>query len=113
MTNISIRSATFPSTYLRLDGRGITKFNHGGSGQVNCQSYVSSYETLRLDNHPDGTFGIRSATFANVYLRLDAKDFSKSKAGEGGVVNCQFGAGEYEKFRLVDQRDGSKAIASV
>ncbi|KAI9861886.1 MAG: hypothetical protein M1813_004954 [Trichoglossum hirsutum] len=113
MANISIRSATFPNSYLRLDGRGITKFNNKGSGHANCQNYVGPYETLQLDKHPDGTFGIRSATFANVYLRLDAKGFTKSSGKGGGVVNCQFGASDDEKFRFVDQTDGSKAIASV
>jgi hypothetical protein len=115
MTNISIRSATFPDSYLRLDGSGITKFNNGGSGRVNCQSYVGSYETFQLDKNADGTFGIRSSNFENVYLRLDATDFKKSKGNGGGVVNCQFGAKEYEKFKFVDlgQPDGSKAIESV
>ncbi|KAI9782562.1 MAG: hypothetical protein M1839_004806 [Geoglossum umbratile] len=112
-TNISIRSATFPSTYLRLDGRGITKFNNSGSGRVDCQSYVGSYEILKLDKHSDNTFGIRSATFANVYLRLDAEKFKKSSGKGGGNVNCQFGAADYENFRFVDQPDGSKAIESV
>jgi Vacuolar protein sorting-associated protein 62 len=111
--NISIRSATFPRTYLRLDGRGITAFHNSGSGHVNCQSYVGTYEVLQLNKNPDGTFGIRSATFPNVYLRLDAKNFKKSSGNGGGTVNCQFGAAENEKFRLVDQPDGSKAIESV
>src|SRR5579862_1384745 len=111
--NISIRSAAFPNSYLRLDGRGITKFNKPGSGHVNCQSYVGTYEILQLNKNPDGTFGIRSATFPNVYLRLDAKDFKKSSGQGGGTANCQFGAAEYEKFRLVDQPDGSIAIESV
>ncbi|KAH0551500.1 hypothetical protein GP486_007285 [Trichoglossum hirsutum] len=113
MVNVTIRSAAFPNCYLRLDGRGITKFNNSGSGHVNCQSYVGPYETLQLDKHPDGTLGICSATFEKIYLRLDAKGFTKSSGKGGGVVNCQFGSSDDEKFRLVDQPDGSKAIASV
>ncbi|KAH0539039.1 hypothetical protein FGG08_004385 [Glutinoglossum americanum] len=113
MTNITIRSATFPNTYLRLDGRGVKKFNNSGSGRVNCQSYVGPYETLQLKEHSDGTFGICSATFEDVYLRLDAKGFKKSGGKGGGVANCQFGASDDEQFKFVDQPDGSKAIASV
>ncbi|KAI9769924.1 MAG: hypothetical protein M1840_003633 [Geoglossum simile] len=111
--NVSIRSATFPSSYLRLDGRGIAKFSNLGGGLVNFQSYVGTYEVLELDKHPDGTFGIRSKTFPNVYLRLDAENFKKSSGKGGGTVNCQLGAGQYEKFRFIDQPDGSKAIVSV
>lgn len=47
---------------------------------------------------------IQSNQFPNVFLRMD---------GAGGIVNCQFGAGSYEEFNLIDQGDGTFAIQSV
>ena len=47
---------------------------------------------------------IASVQFQGVYLRMD---------GSGMKVNCQYGAGTYEKFNLVPQSDGSVAIASL
>ncbi|KAE8379598.1 hypothetical protein BDV26DRAFT_291194 [Aspergillus bertholletiae] len=116
LLRVSIESKQFPGSYLRIDGRGFTESSGPGGGIVNVQTRVGTYETLIIVNHPeDNTFSILSAEFPNVYLRMDGRNVkSGEKYPSGtGVVNCQVGSRSYEKFRLVDQEDGSKAIVSV
>ncbi|KAF5859090.1 hypothetical protein ETB97_003332 [Aspergillus alliaceus] len=116
MLRVSIESQKFPSSYLRLDGRGVTAPSASGGGVVNCQTYVGSYETLIIVNYPeDNTFSILSSAFPNVYLRMDGSDVKTGEpyAQGAGRVNCQYGSRTYEKFRFVNQDDGSKAIVSV
>ncbi len=54
---------------------------------------------------------IRSTEFSNVYLRMDGTNVVSH--GASGKVNCQFGTGQCEELDLVDQGDGTFAIASV
>ncbi|PLN78468.1 hypothetical protein BDW42DRAFT_187416 [Aspergillus taichungensis] len=116
LLRVSIESKQFPGSFLRLDGRGVNEFANSGAGVVNAQTRIGEWETFIIVNHPeDNTVSLLSAAFPNVYLRLDGHDVkSGQKYPRGaGVVNCQLGSHTYEKFRLVDQDDGSKAIASV
>ncbi|OGM45824.1 hypothetical protein ABOM_005484 [Aspergillus bombycis] len=113
LLRVSIESKHYPGNFLRLDGRGLTQ---NAGGVVNVQDYVGKYETLIIINHPeDNTFSILSAEFPNIYLRMDGGNVKPGQRyGSGtGVVNCQVGSRSYEKFRFVDQEDGSKAIVSV
>lgn len=116
MQKVSIRSATFPQCYLRIDGSGISSFQERGAGTVNCQSYVGPYETLDIINQPgqpNDVFAIASTAFSNVFLRMDSRSVHGFSNDGNGTVNCQFGAGPYELFRLERQSDGTQAIASV
>ncbi|CAG8520267.1 8466_t:CDS:2 [Ambispora gerdemannii] len=63
-------------------------------------------------NQPFNARTIRSATYDNVYLRCDGSGVNEFKLFGGGVVNAQYGAGEYEKFNFIPQEDGSYAIQS-
>lgn len=110
---VVIRSQVYPQAHLRVDGRGVTGFKSDGQGVVNCQVNPQSWETLDLVNQGDGVVTIASTTFPNVSLRMDGRLLDKFRDNGGGSVNCQFGAGGYEKFRLVPQTDGTVAIASV
>jgi phospholipase C len=57
--------------------------------------------------------GILSATFPNVFLRLDGRGVTQPTPNGGGVVNCQYGKGPWEVF-VIEQLDNSMlAIASV
>jgi hypothetical protein len=56
---------------------------------------------------------IGSAHFTNVYLRLDGTAVTQFAGSGGGNVNCQFGVGAWERFRLQPQPDGTVAIASA
>ncbi|CAG8520289.1 8467_t:CDS:2 [Ambispora gerdemannii] len=63
-------------------------------------------------NQPFTARTIRSATYDNVYLRCDGRGVNGFMPFGGGVVNAQYGAGEYEKFNFIPQGDGSYAIQS-
>ena len=98
----SIESTAFPGVYLRMDGNGVTKFTGPGGGVVNGQFKVASYERFNLI-YTDGdqySFSVESAHFPGVYLRMDGSGVTEFTGPGGGVVNCQFGALPYEKFRL-------------
>lgn len=56
---------------------------------------------------------ILSTTFPNVYLRMDGTGVTTWNGSGSGIVNCQFGAGPYEKFKVLPQADGSFAFASA
>jgi IgA Peptidase M64 len=110
---VAIASAYFGNAYLRLVGSGVTEFAGGGGGMANCQFGSGAWEQFRLRPQPDGTVTIASAAFDNVYLRMDGNAVSQFDADGGGVVNTQFGAAAWEKFRLRPQADGTVAIASA
>ncbi|KXK63410.1 hypothetical protein AWW66_03615 [Micromonospora rosaria] len=105
-TPITILSTAFPNVYLRLDGFGVTTSTDSGSGTVNCQYGVGTHEKYLLRAQPEGLFSFESATFPNVYLRADGTGVTVTGPG-GGTVNCQYGAGPYEKYKLRAQADGS------
>lgn len=116
MSKVTIRSATFPSCYLRVDGTGLDANSKKIGGKVNCRGSASQSEILlleNLDNKTPNVFAIRSNAFANVYLRMDASGVHKFEKPGSGVVNCQYGLGPETKFSFEKQPDGSTAIASV
>lgn len=107
-----IGSQAFPGVFLRMDGSGVTSNTAPGGGTVNCQYGAGDWETLEVTTQPDGTVTIGSTVFPNVFLRLDGVGVTTQTSNGGGKVNCQYGAGDWERFRLVPQPDGSTAIAS-
>jgi hypothetical protein len=110
---VAIGSAYFNDVHLRLAGSAVTQFAGTGGGTVNCQSGVGGWERLRIQPQADGTVAIASAQFDNVYLRLDGSAVTQFSGDGGGLVNCQFGVGAWERFRLRPQADGTVAIASA
>ena len=111
---VAIASAHFPNVYLRLDGTGVTSATEAGGGIVNCQYGVGPWAKFRLEQQADGAIAIASAEFPNLYLRLDGRGVTPATKTGGGIVNCQYGVGPWEEFRLDEQpADGTIAIASV
>eukprot|EP00731_Ephydatia_muelleri_P001199 Em0001g1199a len=55
---------------------------------------------------------IESVTYPNVFLRLDARGVTSFNSAGVGKVNCQFGAGEYEKFILRPYGNNEYSIES-
>lgn len=110
---VAIASAYFDNVHLRVDGSAVTQFSGSGGGVVNCQFGFGSWERFRLEPRPDGTVAIASTQFNNVYLRMDGSAVTQFGSDGGGVVNCQFGVGGWERFRLLPQTDGTVAIASA
>ena len=101
--NYSIGSVQFPGVYLRMDGNGVTTPVGSGGGTVNCQYGVGPYEKFKFAyNGSDGSFSVESVQFPGVYLRMDGSGVTSGSGGNtgGGTVNCQFGAGPWEKFML-------------
>lgn len=97
---VAIGAVNFANVYLRMDGLGVTKFTGAGAGVVNCQFGVGGYEKFRIAQQGDGTVRIASTAFPDVFLRMDGTGVAKFAGTGGGVVNCQYGAGGWEKFRL-------------
>ena len=98
----SIESVAFPGVYLRMDGNGVTApGSPGGGGTVNCQFGDHSFENFQLEyNGADGSFSIQSVQFPGVYLRMDGSGIIVPGA-YGGTVNCQYGNGPYQMFKLI------------
>ena len=110
---IIIMSAQFKDVFLRMDGSGITAASGSGAGTVNCQKTLSATAQFMVRKTDNNTFTFESVAFPGVYLRMDGGNVrSKSNAG-AGKVNCQFGAREWEQFRLNKQQDGSYHIESA
>ena len=96
----SIESLLFPNVFLRLDGRQVTSFQGSGSGVVNSQFGAKSYEKFVLRQDGDGQYTIQSAPFPNAFLRMDGSKVTSYNGAGSGVVNAQFGARSYEKFKI-------------
>jgi hypothetical protein len=110
---VAIRSKQFPHAHLRMDGSGTTEFAADGAGAVNCQFTIGPFERFRLIQQDDGSVAIASTQFANVFLRMDGSAVTQFNTSGSGIVNCQFGIGSFERFRLLPQGDGSVAIGSI
>jgi len=61
----------------------------------------------------DAPITIQSTFFPNVYLRMDGTGVTTFTGPGGGTVNCQFGAGPLERFKLRAQADSSFSFESV
>lgn len=108
-----IQSVAFEGVFLRVDGKGINKGNGSGAGIVNCQKNLAQEGAIMAHKQSDGTFTLESVRYPGVFLRMDGNGI-RSFAGSGaGTVNCQFGAGQWERFKLNEQGDGSCAIESA
>ena len=100
---VAIRSARFPSAFLRMDGSNVTQFQNGGSGTVNCQYYeqgslptpsIGNDEVFELiplnpEENGNGRFAIRSLSWG-AFLRIDASQVTQFQSGGSGTVNCQY-----------------------
>ncbi len=99
---VALASFSFPNVYLRMDGRGVESTTDTGAGVVNCAYGVGPWEKFNERPQPDGTVALESAAFPGVYLRMAAPGVDEFAASGGGRVNCQFGAGSWERFHLRD-----------
>lgn len=110
---LTFASDAFPGVYLRTDGTGVTAPTGPGGGTVNCQFGFGPWEKFKLERQSSGTVAIASIAFPGVYLRMDGSGVSAPIGSGGGTVNCQFGVGPWEEFKLELQNDGTFAIASI
>ncbi len=85
--------------FLRMDGSGVTSPVPSGGGTVNCQVDAGPWEKFNFNKQPDDSYTIESIAFPGVFLRMDGTGVNASNP-IGGVVNCQYGAGPWEKFKI-------------
>jgi hypothetical protein len=110
---VNIESAQWPGVFLRMDGTGVTSPDGAGGGVVNCQFTAGAYEKFNIVNQADGTVNIESAQWPGVFLRMDGTGVTSPEGAGGGVVNCQFTAGAYEKFNIVNVSSGGTVLWPV
>lgn len=91
----TIQSAAYPDVYMRMDGTGLSPSKLNG-GIVNKNKGVGAYEKFIIRRQPDDTVAIESQAFPGIYLRL----VRGLDPGITAIVNCSFGVGENERFRL-------------
>jgi len=107
MVLVAIQSVQFPNHYVRLDRQGVTSFTGTGSGTVNTQTFIGTYETYTLVVNDNGTVSFKSTVFDNVFLRLDATGVTAGQdlASGGGTVNAQYTARSLERFKIHKKDD--------
>ena len=96
----SIESLQFPNVFLRMDGIRVTSFQGAGSGTVNGQFGTGPYLRFLLRQDTDGQYTIESFRFPNAFLRMDGSSVKSFTPPGSGVVNAQYGAGPWEKFKI-------------
>jgi hypothetical protein len=98
-----------------MDGTGVTEPTGPGGGVVNCQYTAGPWETFALERNDDGTFSFRSMAFPNVFLRMDGTGVVSPTGPGGGVVNCQYTAGPWEKFKIsiVESSEANGNIVTI
>lgn len=100
LTAVLIRSREFTNVALRLDSSGVTASVAAGGGMVNCEYLGSRWARFHLHSEPGDIVSIESAAFRGIFLRMDGSGVTRFLDDGGGTVNCQFGAGPYEKFYM-------------
>ena len=123
LNSVTIQSVHFPHVYLRCDGNGVVKPVGPGGGKVNCQyTPPKSYEQFHIypiamkpSIAPLSTFPvlILSATWNNVYIRMDGSGMTKPNGGGGGTVNCQYGGRTYERFYYRQEKNKTFSFRSM
>lgn len=101
---VLVASGISEGTFLCMDGEGLSKSIGSGGGKVSCQDSCKE-DTAKFLFHDqgDGTFTIESVQYPGIFLRMNGggvRSFANNGTGE---VNCQFGAGSWERFRLHEQ----------
>jgi hypothetical protein len=119
---VAIQSARFPQAFLRMDGSGVSQFESGGSGTVNCQFYAQGFlpspnigydevfELIPLGELSTGQgYAIRSLNYPQAFLRIDGSGVTTQSGNGSGTVNCQYYRGgtypqnnstDYEHFLI-------------
>jgi phospholipase C len=108
-----IESKAFKGNYVTADSRyWHGQGNHGG-GTVNVINRIGTHNQYRIKKHSDGYYSIASTFFKERYLRMDGSGVNKTSKAPGGKVNLQNRVGNYEKFKIIKNSDGSFSFESV
>ena len=121
----SLRSVQFPNVYLRCKGSGVTQWQEGGGGTVNCQYkppkalemfYIYPVEiapSALLQPQTTYKVVIESAKFRQVFIRMNGQGMSQPMGNGGGQVNCQFTISSWETYFLRREKNGSCSFRNV
>lgn len=112
-TPITILSTYSANVYLRMDATGVTSMTDQGGGTVNCQFNVGPWTSFRVRPQTDGSYAFESVAFPKVFLRMDGRGVTTQTVNGGGTVNCQYGAGAWEKYKALAQPNGTISFESV
>ena len=116
LVRVAIKSVHFASRYVKMDASGLRSHHPAGGGHVLVQTYIAGWEEFELVRHPDNLVSFKAIYFDNIFLRAEAKGLNPGQTpdGGGGVVNCQYGCGRFEKFRILRVgKHGEVAIESA
>ena len=117
ITRVAIKSVLFKNRYVQMDGQGLKSFDKSGGGRVGVQTFIAGWETFELVRHPEeNVVSFKAVCFDNLYIRADPDGLQEgsSPGCGGGIINCQYGCGTKEKFRLRRAGEqGELAIESV
>ncbi|KAF8464259.1 hypothetical protein BDZ91DRAFT_697873 [Kalaharituber pfeilii] len=99
---VAIESVAFRGHYIGLNGTGLNSYQPGGGGAVGVHTCIQWREIFELERHGNGLYSFRSIAFDNVYIRADPHHIAPGDRPDcgGGEVRCQYGCGEFEKYRL-------------
>lgn len=105
-----------PDCFLQMSADGIHQWMEHGGGSMLCHYGASAQWQFNLEPHGRDAKGndvvaIGSREYPGVYLRLDGRHVPHS--GPGGIANCQYGAGDWERFAIEHHGDGTVSLASV
>ena len=112
----SIGSVYTPGAFLSMDGSGMTSPSASGGGSLSSSWGVNSlsqqfFITPVAEN--SNIYTIQSAATPGIYLRMDGHDMTERIDPGAGVVNCQKGAADQEKLKIIyNGDDGSFSIES-
>ena len=100
---VAIKSVDFASRYVQMNASGLRSHHPAGGGHVKVQTFIAGWETFELVRHPDNLVSFKAIWFDNIFLRAEAKSLNPGQTPDdgGGVVNCQYGCGRLEKFRIL------------
>ncbi|KAF8419106.1 hypothetical protein EV426DRAFT_567771 [Tirmania nivea] len=103
---VAIKSVQFGGRYVSMNGSGIRSQVPGGGGHVKVQTFIGGWETFELVCHPEerNIVSFKSTCFDNVFIRAESKGLGRGQTPGhgGGLVNCQYGCGKLEKFRILN-----------
>ena len=112
----SIESVYTPGAFLSMDGSALTSPSASGGGSLSSSWGVKSlsqqfFITPVAEN--TNIYTIQSAATPGIYIRMDGHDMTKKVGSGAGVVNCQKGAADQEKLKIIyNGDDGTFSIES-
>ena len=85
---VAIESAQFPHVFIRMDKKGMSKYDSSGGGEVNCQYTTSTWEAYFLRKEANGGHSFRNVNASHCFIRMDGSSVT-SYQEPGARRPCQ------------------------